>query len=303
MVRWPRRSPTRSRSRPTLPAKAPPDLSHQQQGPDPKALAAAADEVRSSGRHDRRAHGTLVKARDTKTSSESLTLAVKSQAKAVEHLGGGAQVPTASEEERRQGQGQGQAGPAEAARQGQEGSAAAAGRRRPAARDQDAKRQRDRRDRDQPKQQDPVDQTGDAQPLIDRSWPAHSRGRRVRADGELHAEYSLGGGQLHVDVPFQLQLTVEGFDESPAPELPKVEIPNATVTPIGAPSTSRSIQIVNGRRHDSGRGPLGAGAGGRGPQARGPDPRSRRHRWCRAASERPRSRVRSTSIPSRSATT
>src|SRR4051812_42567795 len=56
----------------------------------------------------------------------------------------------------------------------------------------------------------------------------------------------------HVGVPFQLELDVEGFDEAPAPELPKLAIPDAVVTPLGAtPNVSRSIQIVNGKRSDS----------------------------------------------------
>jgi hypothetical protein len=69
------------------------------------------------------------------------------------------------------------------------------------------------------------------------------------------AQFRLDGGQPHVGMPFTLQLLVEGFDESPAPEIPKLEIPNATVTSLGAPTpnVSRSIQIVNGRRTDSSR--------------------------------------------------
>ena len=66
------------------------------------------------------------------------------------------------------------------------------------------------------------------------------------------AQYRLEGGRPHADVPFHLDLIVEGFDEAPAPEHPKLEIPGAAVTPLGVtPNVSRSIQIVNGRRHDS----------------------------------------------------
>ena len=73
------------------------------------------------------------------------------------------------------------------------------------------------------------------------------------AADEAHAQFRLGGnGQPHVGVPFQLELIVDGFDESPAPDMPKLDIPDATVTPQGAtPNVSRSIQIVNGRRTDS----------------------------------------------------
>ncbi|MEJ7602781.1 MAG: BatD family protein, partial [Kofleriaceae bacterium] len=58
--------------------------------------------------------------------------------------------------------------------------------------------------------------------------------------------------QPHADVPFELDLLVEGFDEAPPPAPPRLELPSATVTPMGVtPNTQRSIQIVNGRRVDS----------------------------------------------------
>lgn len=70
---------------------------------------------------------------------------------------------------------------------------------------------------------------------------------------EPRAQFRLGNGQQpHVGVPFQLEMVIEGFDEAPAPDVPKLEIPDATVTPLGAtPNVSRSIQIVNGRRSDT----------------------------------------------------
>ena len=73
----------------------------------------------------------------------------------------------------------------------------------------------------------------------------------ARAD-EPRAEYRLGDRDTpHVDVPFVLNLLIEGFDESPVPEVPKLAIPNATVTFGGAdPNVQRGIQIVNGRRSD-----------------------------------------------------
>lgn len=53
----------------------------------------------------------------------------------------------------------------------------------------------------------------------------------------------------HVELPFTLQLQIDGFDESPAPDQPKLELQNATVTPLGVqPSSSRSITIINGRQ-------------------------------------------------------
>ena len=74
----------------------------------------------------------------------------------------------------------------------------------------------------------------------------------ARAD-EPRAQFRLDGGQPHVGMPFTLQLVIEGFDEAPAPEVPKLDIPYATVAPLGAatPNVSRSIQIINGRRSES----------------------------------------------------
>ncbi|MDQ3370927.1 MAG: BatD family protein, partial [Myxococcota bacterium] len=56
----------------------------------------------------------------------------------------------------------------------------------------------------------------------------------------------------HVDVPFHVDLLVEGFEEAPPPAPPPLQIPGATVSWIAAqPNVSRSIQIVNGRRVDA----------------------------------------------------
>jgi hypothetical protein len=67
------------------------------------------------------------------------------------------------------------------------------------------------------------------------------------------AELKLGE-KPHADLPFTVQLQVEGFDDTPAPELPKLEIPGAQVTSLGwQPSSSRSITIINGRRVDDAR--------------------------------------------------
>lgn len=66
--------------------------SKKQQGPsqpgapDPKTLAAAADEVRQAQSEMSDASRNLVKARDAKQSSESLNPGIKSQGKAIEHL-------------------------------------------------------------------------------------------------------------------------------------------------------------------------------------------------------------------------
>jgi len=75
----------------------------------------------------------------------------------------------------------------------------------------------------------------------------------ARAEQAPVAQWSLGrGAQPYAGVPFNLDLVVEGFDESPAPTPPKLDLPGAKVTSLGAtPNTSTSIQIVNGRRTDT----------------------------------------------------
>jgi len=66
------------------------------------------------------------------------------------------------------------------------------------------------------------------------------------------AQFRLERGRPHADVPFHIDVVVEGFEESPAPDQPKLEIAGAAVTALGVqPNVSRSIQIVNGRRVDS----------------------------------------------------
>ncbi|MBX3161046.1 MAG: BatD family protein [Deltaproteobacteria bacterium] len=73
----------------------------------------------------------------------------------------------------------------------------------------------------------------------------------ARAD-EPTAQYRVQGGRPHAEVPFHIDLVIEGFDDAPPPEQPPLEIAGATVTPLGvSPQTSRSIQIINGRRIDS----------------------------------------------------
>lgn len=72
---------------------------------------------------------------------------------------------------------------------------------------------------------------------------------RAWAD-EARAELRLEG-RPHAGVPFNIAMVVAGFDEAPQPDQPKLEIPGARVTPLGAePSVSQSIQIINGRRSD-----------------------------------------------------
>ena len=68
----------------------------------------------------------------------------------------------------------------------------------------------------------------------------------ARAD-DANAQWRLGG-RPHVEMPFRLDLQVDGFDDAPSPEQPKLEIANATVTPLGAETTGQTIQIIGNRR-------------------------------------------------------
>ncbi|MFT3697506.1 MAG: hypothetical protein QM831_30465 [Kofleriaceae bacterium] len=72
------------------------------------------------------------------------------------------------------------------------------------------------------------------------------------AHADTEARWMNFDTQPHAGVPFTVQLGIAGFDESPAVELPPLTIAGAKVTPLGAtPNTSRSIQIINGRRSQS----------------------------------------------------
>jgi hypothetical protein len=79
-------------------------------------------------------------------------------------------------------------------------------------------------------------------------WFAAGLAGTARADDP---EAAWQAGEAHAGVPFELRLIVEGLDESPAPAQPKLEIPGATVKPLGAqPNVSRTMQVINGRRSD-----------------------------------------------------
>jgi hypothetical protein len=75
--------------------------------------------------------------------------------------------------------------------------------------------------------------------------------RTAHAD-EPQAELRLADRETpHTDVPFDLDLVIEGLDESPQPEVPKLEIAGAQVAFVAVqPNVSRGIQIINGRRSD-----------------------------------------------------
>ncbi len=65
------------------------------------------------------------------------------------------------------------------------------------------------------------------------------------------ARFSLErGAQPHAGMPFKLLLAVGGFDKSPAPEQPKLEVSGATVTPLGGDSrVSQSIEFDGTHQH------------------------------------------------------
>jgi hypothetical protein len=137
-------------------AKQPPQQGQPQQGPDAKALASAAEEVRTSQTDMSDAHATLVKARDATASTENLEPGVKSQAKAIEHLENALkllQPPKKNDKnDKDQKQDQQQQDQKKKDQQQQQQQQGGAGQR---ARDDDAKRQRDRREREQ--SSDPVE--------------------------------------------------------------------------------------------------------------------------------------------------
>lgn len=63
------------------------------------------------------------------------------------------------------------------------------------------------------------------------------------------AQLSLESREVHAGIPFTLSMVVDGFEESPQPAVPKLEIPGAKVTAIGAvPQVRESISIINGRQ-------------------------------------------------------
>ncbi|MEO7734807.1 MAG: hypothetical protein ABIY55_27880, partial [Kofleriaceae bacterium] len=126
-------------------SKHPPQQGQPPQGPDPKALAGAADEVRQAQGDMGDAHTTLSKARDAKNQTVILEPGVKSQAKAIEHLEAALKLlepppkKNDQKDDQQQQQQQQQKKPKEQPEQQQGG----AGQR---ARDQDAKRQRDKQE-------------------------------------------------------------------------------------------------------------------------------------------------------------
>lgn len=62
-------------------------------------------------------------------------------------------------------------------------------------------------------------------------------------------ELQLSSNDVFAQLPFVLSVVAEGFDESPTPEAPTVEIPGCKVTFSGvSPSVRTSLQIINGRR-------------------------------------------------------
>lgn len=63
------------------------------------------------------------------------------------------------------------------------------------------------------------------------------------------AQLTLERNDPHAGVPFTLAMVVDGFDEKPQPDVPKLEVGGAKVTPIGVtPQVRESISIINGRQ-------------------------------------------------------
>lgn len=113
----------------------------QQGGPDPKTLSAAAAEVRLAQSEMGDADRTLIKARDATAKSESLEPAVKSQAKAIEHLEAALRLLQPPQDQK-QDQDKKQDQPEPDKQEKQEQKPGGASQR---ARDEDARRQKERR--------------------------------------------------------------------------------------------------------------------------------------------------------------
>jgi len=134
--------------------KQPAQPGQPQQGPDAKALAGAADEVRQAQGDMGDVKATLVKARDAKNATESLAPGEKSQAKAIEHLENALKLlqPPKKKNDQKDDKDQQQQQQQQQAKQDPKPQQGGAGQR---ARDEDARRQRDRRNRES--QADPVE--------------------------------------------------------------------------------------------------------------------------------------------------
>src|SRR5215831_8347012 len=70
------------------------------------------------------------------------------------------------------------------------------------------------------------------------------------AAGPAHADEPRAKFQLsetpHVGIPFQLDLVIEGFDKTPQPEIPKLTVPDADVTFVGAQPSASAFEIIIG---------------------------------------------------------
>jgi hypothetical protein len=68
---------------------------------------------------------------------------------------------------------------------------------------------------------------------------------------EPQAQFRRLRDNPHVGVPFHLDLLIQGFEETPQPTIPKLEIPDAQVAFVAAqPEVQRGTQIIQGRRAD-----------------------------------------------------
>ena len=126
-------------------SKQPPQQGQPQQGPDPKALAGAADEVRQSQGDMGDAQTVLAKARDAKNQTVILEPGVKSQAKAIDHLEAALKLlePPPKKNDQKDNQQQQQQQQQQQKQPEPQQQQGGAGQR---ARDQDAKRQRDKQE-------------------------------------------------------------------------------------------------------------------------------------------------------------
>ncbi|HUQ05160.1 MAG TPA: SH3 domain-containing protein [Kofleriaceae bacterium] len=75
----------------------------------------------------------------------------------------------------------------------------------------------------------------------------------AQQQGGLRAQYQLGG-EAYAGQPFLLAVVVEGLAEQPEPTAPAINVPGASITPMGVELRPAPTVIINGQRVDQGSG-------------------------------------------------
>jgi hypothetical protein len=75
----------------------------------------------------------------------------------------------------------------------------------------------------------------------------------AQQQGGLRGQYQVGG-EAYAGQPFLLGIVVEGLAEQPQPTAPAINVPGASVTPMGVELRPAPTVIINGQRVDQGSG-------------------------------------------------